>query len=274
MQETKLGLCYLIKWIINSILYYLFNITLFTIKIYNSPKKRIYWECGGGYASYYLGISQAIYELYPPEIIENIEWLGVSAGIFPVLVLQCKIPPIKLFEYVKTNILSHLSSQILEGFYNLNKYAENTLWVDFFSKYQTELLHTTRFSIIYFNYNFAFPFLSYFSFSSNFNSIDELAKSALSSHNIPFITGITMPHPTNPFIRRFDAGVLTLIYGYLMGYDILPYQNIGIIKCDTFRKLEPLRIWLWTEVEYNEELYKMGYNDAITNKTILDKIII
>jgi hypothetical protein len=72
-------------------------------------KKQIFWECGGGYWSYYCGIVKMIKETYSKEILDKIVWIGSSAGVFPIITSQY-INDVKDIDDGMNNILNKLST--------------------------------------------------------------------------------------------------------------------------------------------------------------------
>jgi len=281
MKEFVIGLWFIFRLIINTMLYRCFNLILFTLPYLKNTRaysKQIFWECGGGYAPYYMGIGQAIYETYPKEVLDNIVWSGSSSGVWSAMLMNNSHQPSMFFQYCKTNVLLPLFKQPLGGFYNIKNKVKNTIWNEYFIKFHSQYLNNNeRLFIAYFNLNILFPFLSHFVFAYNFETNTDIINSALASHDIPFVSGLTVKHHINPFILRFDGGWVSALIGNLLNYDLfMPYgKNIksSSIRFDTFRPLQPFWLWLWTDPIHNQNMFDLGYKDAINNKILLDTII-
>jgi hypothetical protein len=281
MKEFQIGILFVFKLTMNK----LFRCNLFKLSYLannHDYKKQVHFEAGGSYCFYHFGIAQAIYELYPREVLDRISWTGSSAGNIPYLSLQLPThPPKKSFEYCVDNALVHLNKLWGGGFYSINEYFERTYYhyinqyADCFLQKKSNLFPAAL------HYNWVCPLLSYLSFSHNFETEKEIVDSCLASHAILFITGnlkySIISHPTKWYIWRVDGGLLTIPLGYLFGYSaIMPYgQRIpsGVIKVDTFRGLTPIHLWLWTSPTFAKSLFQKGYNDAMANRKLLDELI-
>jgi hypothetical protein len=75
-----------------------------------------------------------------------------------------------------------------------------------------------------------------------------------------------------------DAGVFTVLFGFLFGYDkFMPYgKNIEyhVITPNIFRNIRLDWLWLWCCTKHTEMLFNLGYQDAKKNVDILNKMIL
>jgi hypothetical protein len=244
-------------------------------------KKQIYFEGAGGYMSYYLGIMKMIKETYPEEVLEKIAWSGCSAGIFPIIFRKL-ISIDNIFYYTLTK-LNFLEQKWYGGINKFSNIFINYIYKKIiFNKPNIYLSNEKNLFLAVLNINIICPFFSSISFYYNFNNYEEFTETCSASHGIPFFTGppnITiLNHPTKWYIKRMDAAVLTIIYGFLFGYDtFMPYGNkINhiIISPIIFRPLDLSWFWITPNVIHHKKLYELGYEDAKKNIELMNKIIL
>ena len=74
---TIFDLCYIsfLKY------FYPYHISKKYLKNTYGYRKQILFECGGGYWSYYCGIVKMIKETYSRDYLDDIAWVGASAGV-------------------------------------------------------------------------------------------------------------------------------------------------------------------------------------------------
>ena len=252
-------------------------------KLQRSKKKQIFIECGGGYVSYYVGIIKFIKENYSEEELDKIIWLASSAGVFAAIngayINKDKDESIDIFK----KMLRGMRQTWYGVVYTLNTLIKKHLYEKFLLEYKKDIIcQNNKLFIAVLNINIICPILSSITFYYNFENMKEFTESCLCSHGIPFITGplnvTIMSHPKKWYIKRMDAGPLTLLFGYLFGYDkFMPYgDNIDyhVISANIFRPIRIDWFWLWPYVKDFENLYNSGYEDAKNNVDILDKMIL
>jgi hypothetical protein len=248
-----------------------------------NKKKQIFIECGGGYVSYYVGIIKFIKDNYSKEDLEKIIWLASSAGVFAAIngayIDKDKDESIDIFK----KMLREMRQTWYGVIYNLNSLIKKYLYDKYLLQYKKDIeCKNNKLFIAVLNVNIICPIFSSITFYYNFESMKEFTESCLCSHGIPFITGplnvTIMTHPKKWYIKRMDAGWLTLLFGYLFGYDkFMPYGNnieYHVISANIFRPLRIDWFWLWPYVKNFENLYNIGYEDAKNNVEILNKIIL
>jgi hypothetical protein len=249
-------------------------------KLERSKKKQIYFECGGGYVNYYGGIIKFIKENYSKEDLDKIIWMGSSAGTFPAIVGA----------YLEQNdskemlllVQSKLDHLWFGAIYKINTFIKENIYEKYLLKYQEEICKNNKLFIAVLNINILCPIFSSITFYYNFENMKEFSDSCLTSHGIPFITGplnvTIISHPKKWYIKRMDAGVFTVLFGFLFGYDkFMPYgKNIEyhVITPNIFRNIRLDWLWLWCCTKHTEMLFNLGYQDAKKNVDILNKMIL
>jgi hypothetical protein len=243
----------------------------------NNYRKQLFFDQGGGYCVYYLGICYYIQENYSRETLDNIIYATSSAGT-----LSCFF----LCENININI----------GF---NKWIENVFNDDnniimrkMYKESSLILKNTTldkkevrkNFYPLTFNLNIIFPFLSYLSFSYEFDNKEEFCKTCIASYSIPFLllpikeTIFNLNHHSKWYIKSFDGGSFFLFLNYFFDLEqILPYGNnikTSCIRPNTFRNFNISNIFMYNDIEHTERLFKEGYNDCVLYKEKLDSIIL
>jgi hypothetical protein len=249
----------------------------------NKYKKQIFFECGGGYWSYYGGIVKMIKETYSKKHLHEIIWMGSSAGVFPA-VTSSYINADKSMKNMTNGLLSYLPQTWYGGIYRMNRMVlENSHSKPFISKYKKKILSKqSKLFLAVLDVNIICPLFSSITFYYNFDTMKSFTESCLASHGIPFITGplnlTCITHPTKWYIKRVDAGVFTILCGFLFGYKtFMPYgTNIPyhIIHPMIFRNLQLEWMWIWPNAGHHKKLFELGYNDAKQNIEIMDKIIL
>jgi len=245
-------------------------------------KKQIFIECGGGYVSYYGGIIKFIKENYSKEELDNIIWLCSSAGVFAALngayINKDKDESLDILK----KMLREMRQTWYGAIYTLNILIKN-IYENFLLDYKTDIIcQNNKLFIAVLNLNVICPIFSSITFYYNFENMTEFTESCLCSHGIPFITGplnVTfITHPKKWYIKRMDAGPLTLLFGYFFGYDkFMPYGlnlEYHIISANIFRPLRLDWCWFWTCENHFEKLYNFGYEDAKKNVDLLNKMIL
>jgi hypothetical protein len=281
MKEITFSLFQLIhysfkKWFNYSNTYYLEN--------NNNYKKQIFWECGGGYWSYYCGIVKMIKETYSKEILDKIVWIGSSAGVFPVCNVEYEDDIDKVSYYV-FSIFKNLPQTWYGGLNKLNTIILNKCHKEYlFLKKDVILLPKQKVFYAVLNINIIFPLFTSISFCYDFDKYKDFAETCISSHGIPFLTGplntTLLSHPDHNkwYIRRMDAGVFTVLCGYFFGYSLfMPYGpklSNKVIFPHIFRPYTLINGWIHTNMEYHKYMYKLGYQDAKNNILKMNAIIL
>ena len=223
-----------------------------------------------------------IKESYSKNYLDEIAWVGASAGVFPVLNAAYVNNPDISMKYM-VSLLKTMPQVWYGGICRFNPLILNKCHKEYLQKYKDEiLLQESRVFLAVLNINILCPIFSTLSFCYDFKNIKDFSESCISSHGIPFITGdlnsTFISHPKKWYIKRMDAGVLTVLYGFLFGYNkFLPYGNklpYYIIYPNMFRPYQLNYAWLSSNYIHHLSLYNLGYNDAIKNKAIIDKIIL
>jgi len=251
-------------------------------KLQRSKKKQIYFECGGGYVSYYGGIIQFIKEKYSKEDLDKIIWMGSSAGTFPAIVGAF----LELEKNESKEILMKLQDKLnnvwFGAIYKLNIIIKENFYEKYLLENQEKICNNNKLFIAVLNINIICPIFTSITFYYNFENMKEFSDSCLTSHGIPFITGplnvTIISHPKKWYIKRMDAGVFTVLFGFLFGYDkFMPYgKNIEyhVITPNIFRNIRLDWLWLWCCTKHTEMLFNLGYQDAKKNVDILNKMIL
>lgn len=283
MKEISFSFLQLLYNVLNKIIFKK-NYNIDYLNNTNKFQKQIFWECGGGYWSYYCGIVKMIKETYPKEVLDKIVWLGASAGVFPVITSEYINNVDEGIDYI-LNELSSLTQTWYGGIYKFNPLLSNTFYKDYIKKYNKSIINSTnKVFVTILNINILFPLFSSVSFCYDFENCDSLKEACLTSHGIPFITGpfnITLfshPDPNNWYIKRMDAGVLTLLFGFIFGYEnFMPYGNkipVKVIYPNIFIPYRFEYLWINANKLHIRNLYNLGYIDAINNKKTMDEIIL
>uniref|UniRef100_A0A6C0KQ80 PNPLA domain-containing protein n=1 Tax=viral metagenome TaxID=1070528 RepID=A0A6C0KQ80_9ZZZZ len=245
-------------------------------------KKQIFFECGGGYWSYYCGIMKFIKEKYSNNILNKIVWLGTSAGIYPVINAMKHFNPNKSMSVMKDG-LNEVPQTWYGLIYRSNNLIKKYCHDNYLNNYENEIIsYKNNLFIGILNLNIICPIFSSVTFYYNFDNINEFTESCLISHGIPFITGplknTFVKHPKKWYIIRTDAGILTLLFGLIFGYELfMPYGKqvpSYVISVNSFRKLNFSWLWIWPNLDHHEKMYKLGYEDAKANETKIDQIIL
>jgi hypothetical protein len=187
-------------------------------------KKQIFWECGGGYWSYYCGIVKMIKETYSKDILDKIVWIGSSAGVFPCINSEYEENTDNEMNCMK-NLLLCLPQYWYGGLYNFNSIILKKCYKEYLYKYHEKILFKKhKMFITVLNINILCPLLTTVSLCYDFDNIDIFSETCIASHGIPFIMGplnktlLNHPDKNKWYIKRMDAGVFTLLFGYIFGY--------------------------------------------------------
>lgn len=245
-------------------------------------RKQIFFECGGGYWSYYCGIVKMMKETYSRNYLDDIAWVGASAGVFPVVNAAYVENPDKTMNYMM-HLLSCMPQTWYGGIGRFNPFIYNYCHKDYLQKYKEQiLLKQSQVFLAVLNINILCPIFSSLSFYYDFDNMNDFSESCIASHGIPLITGdlntTLISHPKKWYIKRMDAGVLTVLYGFLFGYNkFLPYGNTlpcHVIYPNIFRPYSLKNAWISPNYLHHYNLYHLGYHDAKRNKKLLDKMIL
>lgn len=285
MKEISFSFFQLLYYSIRKIIYKNYYNTYFLENKYKY-KTQIFWECGGGYWSYYCGIVKMIKETYPKEILDKIVWIGSSAGVFPVIIAQYfNDENIDDGMNYILNILSSLSQTWYGGLYKLNPLLLNTFYKNYFRKFEKKIVDPCQkvFCTVL-NINILCPLFSTISFCYDFNEYSKFTKTCLTSHGIPFITGplkTTLFHHEDSkkwYIKRMDGGILTVFFGYIFGYNnFMPYGNtipVKVIYPNIFRPFNSNYAWISVKTDHIKSLFELGYKDAKMNIKKIDELIL
>jgi hypothetical protein len=250
----------------------------------NNYKKQIFWECGGGYWSYYSGIVKMIKETYSKDILDKIVWMGSSAGVFPCLISEYDEKTDNLLNYIK-NILLCLPQYWYGGLYNFNSIILEKFHKEYLYQYKSKILNPQqKMFITVLNINIICPFLSTISLCYDFDNINIFSETCMASHGIPFLMGplnntlLNHPDKNKWYIKRMDAGVFTLLFGFIFGYKcFMPYGpklDTKIIYPHIFRPYNLKYLWIHSNMIHNMKLFELGYQDALKNREKIDNIIL
>jgi hypothetical protein len=283
MKEISFSFFQLLYHVVNKIIFKK-NYYINYLENTNNFKKQIFWECGGGYWSYYCGIVKMIKETYPKEVLDKIVWLGSSAGVFPVITSEY-INNVDDGMYYILKILLYLKQNWYGGIYEINSLLSKTCYKDYFINFNNSIATSSNkvfFAVL--NINILCPLFSSVSFCYDFNKYNNFKETCLASHGIPIITGpfnttlFSHPDPNKWYIKRMDAGVFTLLFGFIFGYEnFMPYGNkipVKVICPNIFRTYRFDYLWINANNQHIKHLYNLGYTDAINNKQKIDEIIL
>ena len=216
-------------------------------------KPIVVFGSGAGYWSYYLGIAKFMQETYN---VDDINFLGVSAGTISCLGLVNKVPIDIIFMYCIEHIrLLNQNTMGVFGRWCLNCrnisiqcMRDNKSVITDNSRLFSGVSQITRTGLKkrYFNCG---------------ETYEDIIDATITSYWIPFITA--------PFLQPVHkVNGMWCIDGYLSGRDKV--QNAFIIYPTVFERL-PLSIyWLWLGRDYNIGLYKLGYEHAKKHREKLD----
>ena len=283
MKEISFSFFQLLYHLINKIIFKK-KCNINNIENKNHFKKQIFWECGGGYWSYYCGIVKMIKETYPKEVLDKIVWVGSSAGVFPVLTVEYINDIEEGMEYI-LNILSTLHQTWYCGIYKLNPLLSNTFYINYINKFNQSIIKSTnKVFITILNLNILCPIFSNISFCYDFDDCINLKEICLISHGIPIVTGplnttfFSHPDPNKWYIKRMDGGLFTILFGFIFGYEnFMPYERnlpVKVIYPNLFRNYRLDYLWINTNKLHVQNLFNLGYTDAINNKKKMDEIIL
>jgi hypothetical protein len=299
MKDFKIDLFFVVKLTCNKIIGYNY-FDLGYLKNDFGYSKQIFWSCGGGYWAYYLGISQAIKEMYPENILSNISWSFSSAGSFGTNVINGYSSPRDTFNECMP-ILDDMCKLPMCGVYNTNsvmKKIYSKKGRDFIIKKDKRffplVLHINWVaisSIVFLYYNNIINFFIFcvlyniccyhLSFTYNFDSKADYINACIASHNLLF-TGngfdSIIKHPKKWYIISMDGGLTFDILGYIYGYQhFSPYGEklkCSIITPITFRQACFTNYVTLTSSAHMKKIFDIGYKDAYKNKATLDDIIL
>lgn len=223
-----------------------------------SDAKIVNFTAGGGYWAYYYGIAKFIQDNYE---LDNISFLGTSAGSAPISGLLHNIPINVMFEKTNTmvsnmkrywfGIFSHqflIDYQILGNLFfetseykNIDLSINNRLFVG---------VSTPRFKKRYF---------------TNFTTTKSMIDSFIISTWIPFILAPTF----QPFCKYGDGFYLD---GVMSGKD--KHNNMLVIRPNMWKTYSKytstLNHWIWLDSKHNRNMYFKGYFDAENNRKVFD----
>lgn len=263
---------------------YFYNKSISTYYITNKwdYRKQIFFECGSGYWSYYCGIVKMIKETYDQKYLDDIVWIGSSAGVFPTI-NAAYIEDTDNAMKCMTSLLSYLPQVWYGCIGRFNLHIQNKCHREYLYKYREQImLKQSKVFLAVLNINILCPIFSSISFCYDFDHLKDFTESCMASHGIPFITGCLQTtlfsHPKKWYIKRVDAGPFTVLFGFIFGYNkFLPYGDLvpyHLIYPHIFRPFQMNYAWLSANVDHHNELYKLGYNDAVENKKIIDNMIL
>jgi hypothetical protein len=298
MKDFKIDLFFVIKLTCNKIIGYDY-FDLGYLKNNFGYSKQIYWSSGGGYWAYYVGLSHAIKEMYPEDILNNISWSFASAGSFGTNSLIGYSSPGNVFNEC-IHLLDDIRKLPLSGVYKINSEIKKiyfkkdrsfTIKKDF--RLFPLVLHINWVAVItilslycnniinFFIFCVLYNACYHLSFTHNFDSKLDYINACVASHNLLFsgnlITSI-IKHPKKWYIISMDGAlvmnVLRSIYGH---HPFLPYGKTlksSIITPCTFRQEYLINYVTLTCPTRMKKLFDIGYKDAYKNKEILDDIIL
>jgi hypothetical protein len=292
MKDFKIDVFFLLKLGCNK----LFGCNYFDLGYLPSKyEKTIYWDGGGGYYGYYMGIAKAIKEMYPLTKIHDNHWVFCSAGSLSSNALMCDTSVEDIFNNCIEE-LSIISKKKMYGVHHVNKITRTK-----YLKYcNFEFIKTKSISPIALHINImgvasaciamiytqsllpllACIFCFNISYSYAHNTINDYANACVSSHNLLITGGFTdsiIRHPSKWYIICMDAGPSIWLLAFFFGLECLfPYNqtNVHIIHTEMFRKRTLSDTLNLTSVENVKKLYNLGYTDSYKNKDILDKIFL
>jgi hypothetical protein len=93
----------------------------------------------------------------------------------------------------------------------------------------------------------------------------------LASINVACYTSAWIPFVSAPFFQPFSrVGGRLFADGWLSGRDDAGDHKMLVLAPRRFRKLPMSASWLWLDVSYNLEMYKLGHEDAKANRQVFD----
>ncbi len=216
----------------------------------------INFSAGAGYWTYYLGIARFIQENYN---LDNIDFVGTSAGSFVSAALAYRIPIDTIFMKFGLEHLDRCSKSILGvfGYWNIS-YSQVILdgcrEFNFTPSRNRNYIGVSRLTRTGFRKLYFDGGLSY----------ETTATALITSCWIPFITA--------PFIQPL-VRIGNYFYGdgVWTGKDKAKHEKQLIIYPNRLERLPLSTYWLWLGRDYNIQLYKLGYDHAVKHRRIFDE---
>jgi hypothetical protein len=223
-----------------------------------SNAKIVNFAAGAGNWPYYYGIARFIQDTYK---LENISFLGTSAGSGPISGLLHNIPIHVMFEETNTMIsnlkrcwFGILSHRLLIDYQILGK--------TFFDKPEYKNLDLSKHNRLFVGVSTPLFKKKYF---TNFANTKSMIDSFIISTWIPFIIAPTF----QPFCKYGDGFYLD---GFMSGKD--KHKNMLVIKPNMWKTYSKytnaINHWIWLDPKHNRKMYYKGYLDAENNRQTFD----
>ena len=214
-------------------------------------KKIVFCGCGGLY-NYSLGIAKIIQELKKeiPEI--ELEYIGISAGCYPALLLALDLDITKLFYSFNKELLENINKCYLGSFTN---------WYSYVKKYSLKYIPEDSFK----TNNLCISFTTITGAISIENKLinkwesnEDLISCMIASSYIPVFGGNIC---TNYKGQKCIDGTLTFDYK-----DCKDTDNILYIYPDKWWEIKYRWYYVFSDFNWAKECYNLGIKHAIENK--------
>jgi len=234
------------------------------------------WGVGGGLWPYYLGIARYIQEHYD---LENCVFVGHSAGVEPSYWLSMEINIDLVWEYYYIDFLEHVGGCHTKGLWNWTyycnkchmKFINDMKMNDYNPDRLLKLLNERCFvAVSELAWNWGVWSTLRPVYLGSYTSHQSAIKCMLASYHIPFLTAPIMApfqmikvlsNTTKKiYLSKFiDPWLSERDHGKNNKHPEGKTLNIWPNK---WRKFPVSSSWVWSNIDYNRKLYKLGYDDA------------
>lgn len=225
--------------------------------------KELYFSGAGGFYPYFMGIAKFIQENYS---LEDIVFTGNSSSSYITLLLALNIPiEDALVEHKK--IMKEISSFTFGPLYNYYDTAKKYIYNYFEKNIKINPKEINNLYIQITNTNDSYNPKNWESlFINNWDSLDDLFNCMKSSSFIP-IFGKSL---TNEYrnMKCIDGGVNYYLKN--SSHSTLKFKESKYIHTNIWRDIPFTWYLIYTDPDWNNNLFEMGYEDASKNKKELD----
>ena len=224
--------------------------------------KELYFSGAGGFYPYLMGIGKFLQDNYN---LENIVFTGNSSSSYITLLLALNIPfDIAYEEHLK--IMKDISTYTFGPLYNYYDIAKKYLYKYFYEN-PVDVKKIKNLFIQITNTNNSFNYNNWESiFVNEWNDIEDLLNCMRSSSYIPFY-GSSI---TNEYrgMCCIDGGVNYYLKD--VSHSTCKFEKSKYIRTDMWREIPYRWYFIYSDDEWNNKLYNLGYEDAQKNKEELD----
>jgi hypothetical protein len=224
--------------------------------------KELYFSGAGGLYPYLMGIGKFIQDNYN---LDDIIFTGNSSSSYITMLLSLNIPFDTAYEE-HGKIMKDISSCTFGPLYYYFDIAKKHLY-DYFKNNTIDIKKIKNLYIQITNTKNSFNYNNWESiFINEWDNIEDLLNCMRSSSYIP-IYGTSI---TNEFrgMKCIDGGVNYYLKKY--SHSTCKYEKSKYIKTDMWRQIPYMWYLIYSNKEWNDKLYNLGYEDATKNKKELD----